>query len=67
MHVVSRKKLLQFWEKHKDAEDALKEWFKEAEHATGEPQATSKPVMALPILFKEIGLFSMLREISFDL
>jgi mRNA interferase HigB len=25
MHVVSRKKLLQFWEKHKDAEDALKE------------------------------------------
>ena len=33
MHVVSRKTLLLFWEKHKDAEDALKEWFKEAEHA----------------------------------
>jgi len=33
MHVISRKKLSQFWEKHKDAEDALKEWFKEAEHA----------------------------------
>ncbi|MBI5935277.1 MAG: type II toxin-antitoxin system HigB family toxin [Chloroflexi bacterium] len=33
MHVISRKKLSQFWKKHKDAEDALKEWFKEAEHA----------------------------------
>ena len=32
MHVISRKKLSQFWEKNKDAEDALKEWFKEAEH-----------------------------------
>ena len=33
MHVISRRKLSQFWESHKEAEDALKEWFKEAEHS----------------------------------
>lgn len=33
MHVISRKKLREFWEKHRDAEEWLKAWFKEAQAA----------------------------------
>ena len=33
MHVITRQKLTQFWRQHPDATDALKAWFKEAEHA----------------------------------
>lgn len=33
MHVITQKKLSQFWAYHKDAENALKTWFKVAEHA----------------------------------
>ncbi|MBM3178855.1 MAG: type II toxin-antitoxin system HigB family toxin [Chloroflexi bacterium] len=33
MRVITRQRLSRFWEKHKDSEDALKAWFKEAEHA----------------------------------
>lgn len=33
MHIISRLKLSQFWEKHRDSEDSLKAWFKEAEHS----------------------------------
>jgi mRNA interferase HigB len=33
MHLITRKKLTQFWEKHPDAEGPLKAWAKEAEHA----------------------------------
>jgi mRNA interferase HigB len=33
MRVITRQRLSQFWEKHKDAEEPLKAWFKEAEHA----------------------------------
>jgi mRNA interferase HigB len=34
MRVISRKKLVAFWKIHEDAEDHLKSWFYEAEHAT---------------------------------
>ena len=34
MRVISRKKLRVFWEKHGDAEQALKAWFYEARHST---------------------------------
>ncbi len=33
MHVISRKKLADFWQKYPDVEERLKAWFKEAEHA----------------------------------
>ncbi|RLD05371.1 MAG: type II toxin-antitoxin system HigB family toxin [Chloroflexi bacterium] len=33
MHVISKRNLVLFWTKHSDAEDALKAWYKEAEHA----------------------------------
>jgi mRNA interferase HigB len=33
MHVISRKKLREFWEKHSDAEVSLINWFKLASHA----------------------------------
>lgn len=33
MRVVSRSTLIAFWETHRDSEQALKEWFKEAENA----------------------------------
>ena len=33
MRVITRQKLSRFWEKYTDAEDALKAWLKEAEHA----------------------------------
>ncbi|MDP1715773.1 MAG: type II toxin-antitoxin system HigB family toxin [Anaerolineales bacterium] len=33
MRLITRQKLSQFWETHKDAEDALKAWCKETEHA----------------------------------
>lgn len=33
MHVVSKKKLTEFWQHHRDAEEALKAWYAEAKHA----------------------------------
>lgn len=33
MHVISRLKLIKFWEKHKDAETPLRIWFKKVEQA----------------------------------
>lgn len=33
MHVISRPKLIEFWEKHQDAETPLKLWFKKVEQA----------------------------------
>jgi mRNA interferase HigB len=33
VHVITRQKLTQFWQQHPDTMDALKAWFKEAEHA----------------------------------
>lgn len=34
MRVVSRLKLIQFWQLHPDAKPALDAWFKEAEHTS---------------------------------
>jgi mRNA interferase HigB len=34
MRVVSRSTLITFWEKHRDSEQPLKEWFSEAENAS---------------------------------
>jgi len=42
MHVISRKKLREFWAKHKDAEQALKAWFHEAVCASWENSAAIK-------------------------
>lgn len=33
MHVISKKALVEFWNKHKDVEEVLKAWYKETEHA----------------------------------
>ncbi|MBI3160722.1 MAG: type II toxin-antitoxin system HigB family toxin [Chloroflexi bacterium] len=33
MRVISSKALQDFWQRHRNAEDALKAWFHEAEHA----------------------------------
>ncbi|MBN8570986.1 MAG: type II toxin-antitoxin system HigB family toxin [Ignavibacteria bacterium] len=33
MRIISRKTLREFWEKHKDCEQQLKSWYKEAEEA----------------------------------
>lgn len=33
MHIVSRKRLVDYWTMNADAEQALKAWFKEAEYA----------------------------------
>ena len=34
MRVISRKTLREFWERHEDAEEPLRVWFKEAREAT---------------------------------
>ena len=34
MHVISRKKLVEFWRLHADAEEPMAAWFKVAESAT---------------------------------
>jgi mRNA interferase HigB len=33
MHVISRKRLREFWDDHDDAREPLARWFKLAEHA----------------------------------
>ncbi len=33
MHIVSRPRLIEFWEKHKDAETPLRVWFKKVQQA----------------------------------
>ncbi|HPH97288.1 MAG TPA: type II toxin-antitoxin system HigB family toxin [Anaerolineaceae bacterium] len=34
MHVISIRKLQDFWEKHPEAKDSLESWYSEANHAT---------------------------------
>lgn len=42
MRVISRKALREFWQRHGEAEAALRAWFKEAEAATWETPADIK-------------------------
>lgn len=42
MRVISRKRLSEFWDKHRDAEQALKAWFYEAEHSSWKNSADIK-------------------------
>lgn len=44
MRVISRKTLVDFWTKHRDAEVALKLWFKTVEKATWKNPAEVKEV-----------------------
>lgn len=34
MRIIARKALRDFWERHPDAEEALKAWYQDAQHAT---------------------------------
>jgi mRNA interferase HigB len=34
MRIIARKALRDFWERHRDAEEALKAWYQDAQHAT---------------------------------
>lgn len=34
MRIIARKALRDFWERHPDAEEALKAWYQDAHHAT---------------------------------
>lgn len=43
MRLISRRKLIDFWTKYRDAEDPLKAWAKEVEHANWK---TSNDVVA---------------------
>jgi mRNA interferase HigB len=43
MHIISRQTLKQYWEAHPDVENALKAWFKEAEHALWASPIDIKP------------------------
>ena len=33
MHIISKKKLIQFWKKHNQAEQPLRSWYAEVKHA----------------------------------
>ena len=44
MHVISRKKLCEFWEKHPDSEGPLSAWYKVAQRATWKKFADIKAV-----------------------
>ena len=42
MRIISRKRLIEFWEKHPDAKSALETWFYEAKHAQWKSPADVK-------------------------
>jgi mRNA interferase HigB len=42
MRIISRKTLSDYWEAHRDVEDALEAWFAEAEHAAWHTPADIK-------------------------
>jgi len=44
MHVISEKKLREFWEKHPSAKEPLRAWHRVAEHATWESLADVRQV-----------------------
>ena len=44
MHVISEKKLREFWQEWAEAEDPLRAWYRVAEHATWEKFADVKAV-----------------------
>ena len=42
MHIIARKRLREFWEKHPDAKGQLKAWYHEVKHATWSKSADVK-------------------------
>ncbi len=42
MHIISRKKLQDFWQNHKNSEQALKAWFADTKHAQWDSPAVIK-------------------------
>jgi len=44
MHIISRKALREFWEKHSDAKQALLTWYVDVEHANWKSPADIKAV-----------------------
>lgn len=52
MRVIAKKILREFWEKHRDAEEQLKTWFKEASKATWRSPADIKAEYANASILK---------------
>ena len=53
MRVIAKKILREFWEKHNDAEDQLKTWFKEALKANWKTPADIKKEYARASILKQ--------------
>jgi mRNA interferase HigB len=53
MRVIAKKILREFWEKHNDAEDQLKTWFKEASKAKWKTPADIKSEYAKASILKQ--------------
>jgi len=53
MRVIAKKILREFWEKHNDAEDQLKTWFKEASKANWKTPADIKNEFAKASILKD--------------
>ena len=60
MRIISRSTLSKFWEKHTDAEQALKAWFHEAKHADWEtPNDVKKRYPSADVLEKNRIIFNI--------
>lgn len=59
MHVISRKKLREFWEEHPDAEGPLGAWFKVAEKAQWEHFADLRSVYPHADLVGELTVINI--------
>lgn len=60
MRVISRSRLVEFWEKHRDAEQPLRAWFKEAKRDNWKTPVQIKSLYATAsILQKERVVFNI--------
>ncbi len=62
MHVISRKKLVAFWEEYPDAEDQLAAWFKVADKARWEKWADVQGAYPQASLFECCLIFNICRN-----
>jgi mRNA interferase HigB len=60
VHIIARKTLKDFWEGHPDAEQPLRAWFSEAEHALwGHPKDIKERYSAASVLTNNRVVFNI--------
>ncbi len=62
MHIISRKKLKEFWERHADVEQPLRAWYADAKHADWKDSSDISSVVFIPFIGTHQGYDKIRRR-----